>query len=110
MKGFTFDKNDDLEQVASILGFKYVEDEEEADIVVLSQQKYKTLGGASKSKASVLYKQEKWLLKLLGEGKLDSELEELLLLKSKEEKNALHFQQEGNSEKKKSKQLKTGLA
>jgi hypothetical protein len=78
VKGFNFDKNDDLEQVALILGFKVVEEEDEADILVLSSQKYKNQVNANPGKSQTLLKQEKWLLKILAEGKLSSDIEELI--------------------------------
>ena len=86
-KGFNFDKSDSLEQTAMILGFVVVEEEKLADLVVLSKQKYEKLTKSSKSKFKGVYKQEKWFLKVLTQGVLGSDVEELVGIKVTPNKN-----------------------
>jgi hypothetical protein len=78
IRGFNFDKNDCLEQVAQILGFQIVEEDKDADVVVLSKVKYSKLSKTLKSKFKGVFKQEKWLLKCLTRGKLGTDVEKLV--------------------------------
>ncbi len=82
IKGFNFDKNDSLEQVAQILGFNIVEEERDADVVVLSKAKYEKLSKIAKNQTKPSYQQEKWFLKVLSKGELGSEVEQAVGIKS----------------------------
>jgi hypothetical protein len=82
VRGFNFDKNDCLEQVAEILGFKLVEDDNDANVVILSKIKYKKLSSKLRTTFKGVYKQEKWILAALTKGKLGSDVEKLVGIKS----------------------------
>lgn len=78
IRGFTFDKNDSLEEVAKILGLKVVEEDRDANIVVLSKTKYAKLTKTKKDNLKGLFKNEKWFLKIVQSGKLSSDVLELV--------------------------------
>ena len=81
IRGFNFDKNDCLEQVGAILGFKIVEEDRDANVVVLSKAKYQKLTDSKKRKFKGLFKNEKWMLKVLTTGKIGADVEKLVGIK-----------------------------
>lgn len=67
IKGFDLEKNSSLKKTAEILGFKVMEEEEEADVLVLDDKLYQKV---NKKDGKCVFMKEKWLLKCLTSGEL----------------------------------------